>query len=274
MPDLDARKRLRILDGLAAMSEADTPLAVGQALFDTARAIVACDHCGYHEVDPHFGRSVYVWSSTDVERAVARQAPLWDRWLPTHPVLNHFRANPSVAVARLSDVTDMTDFAHTPLCRELFSGVSTRHQVVMNLGTDPSDRAGGGAFPLVIGLPMNRSGSDFDDRDLAALAALQRLARPILRRKRAEWLIGLMDRAELTPALMRNLMGHGLSARQAEVAFWMLKGKSNTDIATILDIGAPTVRHHSMAIFARMGAEGRLGLQRRVIRSILESCLG
>jgi DNA-binding CsgD family transcriptional regulator len=80
-----------------------------------------------------------------------------------------------------------------------------------------------------------------------------------------------MDRADLTPDLCRSLMGLGLTDRQAEVAFWMLKGKSNTDIATILGIGAPTVRHHSMAIFARLGVDGRLALQRRVILSMLDA---
>jgi DNA-binding CsgD family transcriptional regulator len=51
----------------------------------------------------------------------------------------------------------------------------------------------------------------------------------------------------------------------------MLKGKSNGDIGTILDIGGQTVRHHSMAIFARLGVGGRLALQRAVLRSILDA---
>jgi DNA-binding CsgD family transcriptional regulator len=253
------------------MEEAATLDAVAVALFDTARDLVACDHCGYHEVDRHFGRSAYVWSSPDVARQIAAQAGLWDRHLPSHPVLSSFASCPSLGLARLSDVTDMSDFARSALGRELFAPLSVRHQVVLNLGLDPADRSGAGAFPVLIGLPMNRSGSDFDDRDMAVLAALQRLARPVLRRKRAEHLVGLMDAADLTPEFCRNLMGHGLSERQAEVVFWMLKGKSNGDIGAILGIGAQTVRHHSMAIFARLGVDGRLALQRRVLQAITQS---
>ncbi|MEM8744952.1 MAG: helix-turn-helix transcriptional regulator, partial [Pseudomonadota bacterium] len=116
--------------------------------------------------------------------------------------------------------------------------------------------------------PLNRSGSDFSDRDRDLLRLLQRLGKPMLRRKRAEHMFRLLDAAALTGEMRRNLMGLGLSARQAEVAFWMLKGKSNTDIGAILDVGAQTIRQHSMAIYRRLGVGGRLALQREVFRSI------
>lgn len=271
MAPLADRQRRRILDGLSVMQQADTLETVSAALFETARDIVDCDHCGYHEVDLTLGRSVYIFSSPDIERQLTKDAALWKEFLPTHPVLERFRSAPDTPVMRLSDATDSRTLDRRGLGSALFRTVSTRNQVVLNLGSDPADGSGRDLLPMMIGLPMNRSGSDFDDHDLAILAALQRAARPILRRKRADYLIDLIDRSQLTPSLERNLMGMGLTQRQAEVAFWMLKGKSNTDIGTILDIGDQTVRHHSMAIFARLGAEGRLGLQRRVIRSILKS---
>ena len=87
-------------------------------------------------------------------------------------------------------------------------------------------------------------------------------------RRRAEHQFRLLDSADLSPDLLRSLMAFGLSMRQAEVAFWMLKNKSNTDIGTILDIGTQTVRQHSMAIFRRLGVDGRQTLMRSVFRAI------
>jgi DNA-binding CsgD family transcriptional regulator len=64
-------------------------------------------------------------------------------------------------------------------------------------------------------------------------------------------------------------MGPGLTGRQAEVAFRMIKSKSNGDIGTILDIDAQAVRRHSMAIVQRLGVGGRLALQQAVIQAAL-----
>lgn len=265
------RQHERILDGIAAMNDAATLETASLAIFETARDIVDCDHGGYHEVNLLLNRSVAYFSSPDVGRQLAKDAAQWDRFLPSHPILSRFRTMPASGPLRLSDVTDVSAFHREGLGGQMFRTVSTRNQVVLNLGSDPSVPGGNDILPVMIGLPLNRSGSDFSDGDIAALTTLQRLARPILRRKRAEHLIALIDAAQFTSSLCGAMMGLGLTERQAEVAFWMLKGKSNTDIGTILDIGAQTVRHHSMAIYARLGTDGRLGLQRHVIWSILRS---
>jgi len=262
--------RSRILDGVAEMQEAASLEDMALALVGTAMALVDCDHCGYSEIDDHFGRTRAWFNAPDVNDQVVRRAEIWQHYFPQHPVLRFRKANPDVAVVRLSDVTDLSDFYRSGLYADLFSEVATRHQIVVHLGFDPSDRGRPGAFPLTLGVPLNRGGSDFSDRDRDALVALRRLARPVVRQKRAQHHLALMERAALTADLQRVFLGLGLSGRQAEVAFWMLKGKSNTDIGTILDIGPDTVRHHSMAIFRRMGVAGRLALQRAVIAALVQ----
>jgi DNA-binding CsgD family transcriptional regulator len=265
------RVRSRVLDGIAAMQDAASLEEAARALVRTAMALVRCDHCGYSEIDEHFGRTRAFFSAPEIDHQVVRRAEVWSHYFPQHPVLQFRKANPDVSVVRLSDVTDLTDFYRSGLYRDLFSEVATRHQAVMHLGFHPGDRIAPGALPLTLGVSLNRSGSDFRDRDLATLAALRRVARPVIRAKRAEHQLRLLDRRALDPELERGLMALGLTDRQAEVAFWMLKGKSNSDIATILGIGSQTVRHHSMAIFARLGVNGRLSLQRRVIGAFLDA---
>jgi DNA-binding NarL/FixJ family response regulator len=59
---------------------------------------------------------------------------------------------------------------------------------------------------------------------------------------------------EATPTQLEPL---GLTPREAEVLFWVARGKSNPEIATILGIGLTTVKKHLEATFAKLGVENR-----------------
>ncbi|MEO6740613.1 MAG: response regulator transcription factor [Chthoniobacteraceae bacterium] len=49
----------------------------------------------------------------------------------------------------------------------------------------------------------------------------------------------------------------GISPREAEVLLWVAQGKSNADIASILDLSPATVKRHVMHIFEKIGVENR-----------------
>lgn len=51
----------------------------------------------------------------------------------------------------------------------------------------------------------------------------------------------------------------GLTPREAEVLHWISQGKSNPDIAAILDLGVATVKTHVLHIFEKLGVENRSG---------------
>jgi DNA-binding response OmpR family regulator/DNA-binding CsgD family transcriptional regulator len=53
------------------------------------------------------------------------------------------------------------------------------------------------------------------------------------------------------------LMQLGITARQAEVLYWIAQGKSNPDIATILGANVRTVHKHVEHIFQKLGLETR-----------------
>ena len=53
------------------------------------------------------------------------------------------------------------------------------------------------------------------------------------------------------------LLALGLTAREAEVLFWVAQGKSNPDIATILGAGVRTIHKHVENIFRKLGCETR-----------------
>jgi DNA-binding CsgD family transcriptional regulator len=51
---------------------------------------------------------------------------------------------------------------------------------------------------------------------------------------------------------IEKLVALGLTCRQAEVAFWIAQGKTNDELAIILNISRHTIPHHVEAILARL----------------------
>jgi DNA-binding NarL/FixJ family response regulator len=61
-------------------------------------------------------------------------------------------------------------------------------------------------------------------------------------------------RTEPTPADLESL---GLTPREAEVLFWVARGKTNDEIAIVLGIGLTTVKKHLESTFGKLGVENR-----------------
>lgn len=59
---------------------------------------------------------------------------------------------------------------------------------------------------------------------------------------------------EATPADLEPL---GLTPREAEVLFWVARGKTNDEIATVLGIGLTTVKKHLESTFTKLSVENR-----------------
>ena len=59
---------------------------------------------------------------------------------------------------------------------------------------------------------------------------------------------------EASPADLEPL---GLTPREAEVLFWVARGKTNDEIATVLGIGLTTVKKHLESTFSKLGVENR-----------------
>ncbi len=59
---------------------------------------------------------------------------------------------------------------------------------------------------------------------------------------------------EAAPADLEPL---GLTPREAEVLFWVARGKTNDEIATVLGIGLTTVKKHLESTFSKLGVENR-----------------
>lgn len=60
--------------------------------------------------------------------------------------------------------------------------------------------------------------------------------------------------SEATPDQLESL---GLTPREAEVLFWVARGKTNDEIATVLGIGLTTVKKHLESTYSKLGVENR-----------------
>lgn len=71
-----------------------------------------------------------------------------------------------------------------------------------------------------------------------------------------DWLIVMQETSD---ACVLEALAHafGLTAREAEVLYWVVKGKINRDIGDILGTSPATVKKHLERIHAKMGVETR-----------------
>ena len=77
------------------------------------------------------------------------------------------------------------------------------------------------------------------------------------RLRRAEAAAAIARRPSNRDATPGDLEPLGLTPREAEVLFWVARGKTNDEIATVLGIGLTTVKKHLESTFAKLGVENR-----------------
>jgi DNA-binding CsgD family transcriptional regulator len=57
--------------------------------------------------------------------------------------------------------------------------------------------------------------------------------------------------------LLKRLRNSGLTTREVEVVWWLLQGKTNPEIATIIGISVQTVKNHLGSAYPKLGVENR-----------------
>ena len=73
---------------------------------------------------------------------------------------------------------------------------------------------------------------------------------------------------EPIPGDLESLEALGLTLRQAEVAFWIAQGKTNDDLAIILNTSRHTIPHHVEAILGRLHLATRAEIMLRTLETL------
>ncbi len=102
------------------------------------------------------------------------------------------------------------------------------------------------------GLSFSRRASDFTERHCALLDAFAPHLVAAWKRHPDPWAV-----AEAQEPIRVRLQKLGLTARQADVLFWITEGKQNREIATILGRSLNTVQEHVANILGKLGQENR-----------------
>lgn len=126
------------------------------------------------------------------------------------------------------------------------------------------------AAPATAGLPfifLTGWSEQEDIRTGMNLGADDYLTKPVVaedlvaavraRLRRAELAAQSAAKASTGAAEPGRLEQLGLTPREAEVLFWVARGKTNDEIATVLGIGVTTVKKHLESTFAKLGVENR-----------------
>lgn len=69
----------------------------------------------------------------------------------------------------------------------------------------------------------------------------------------------------------RALVALGLTAREAEVLYWITEGKTNPEIAIILNASPDTVKKHAANLYAKLGVPTRTSAARCALSVLLPS---
>ncbi len=152
-------------------------------------------------------------------------------------------------------VTLITDRAQRLLAK-YFPGVRTRagaplpEELRCRLAQGSPISAGTGNGTAAVTMVVRRGGDELCVRRLPGRFAGERL-------------LSLGERLCASPQQFQSL---GLTAREAEVASWLLQGKSNPEIAVITGLSARTVEKHLERIYAKLGVESRLAATLHLLR--------
>ena len=73
---------------------------------------------------------------------------------------------------------------------------------------------------------------------------------------------------EIQPQTSIGFTHLGLSARETEILGWVVQGKTNPEIGTILGIQLTTVKKHLESTFAKLGVENRTAAVTLVLEKI------
>ena len=208
-------------------------------------ALVGCDKSDYAEVD--MARAEFRVLVLPEPSQLGGLSEVRRAFMHEHPTLNHFLRNDDPTPRLISDFLRPKEFHRLGLYGEFFRPLGVEDQLSVTVAGRSSRR------PAAISAHRGRQGFDDDDRSLF------RLLRPHLlaaRNNASRFSAALSDRPRSTvPGAQAAL--ERLTARQLEILAQLSTGRTNSQIASALDISPGTTRKHLEHILQRLDVPTR-----------------
>ncbi len=168
-----------------------------------------------------------------------------------HPFTLHGKKTGNWGPLRLSDFWSTRQLLASPLYREVY-----RHLGVGRLMACAAFR-GNRTGTMNIGRPL--ADRDFSERDRTVFGLLMPHFTQALRAAE-QFTIRRQAGSQPLPSL-------GLTKREIEVAMWLERGRTNSEIAALLGMNARTVEKHVERILEKLGVENRTAAARLITGS-------
>ena len=182
----------------------------------------------------------YVESDSRIDAGVVHQVKVT---APTHPFSQYLAATGHNTALKISDFFNLRQFLDSSLYNEFYVLLEAGRLMAVAVSLLPGS-------VTTANFARHRARRDFTERDRVML----NLVRPHLdlARRNVEWADNKKSRGA------RPLSEFDLTAKEKEVASWMAQGKTNAEIAVIIDAKPRTVEKHMESILAKLKVENRV----------------
>ncbi len=209
--------------------------------FHAIREVLACDLCAFAALEPASGQLQVAFDQTfpDLPDMVAG----FGRHMAKYKAFNF---DPWVAGGKpflRGDFLSDREFRNLDIYSEGFRRAGITDHAAIPVDSAEPER-------LFFGVEREGGGT-FEDADREPLGHLQ----PHLSNAREIALAG--SRLHLDQIDPAAFVHAGLTPREAEVLLWLVRGKSNGEIGTILHLRLQTVKGHMATIFNKLGVDNR-----------------
>ena len=255
LPSATLRTLAGVLPAIYAETDSDRLPSV---LLDVVENLIPAEAHGVVVHDHAAGRRAWTLRPADARHAAL--VPGFFAHFAEFAPANHRRVTGATEALALSDFMDARAQSRLAIDGEYYRP--------LRLADDLSISARHGAYALCVSVMRGRRG--FGARDRAILNALRpHLLQAWINSRR---LADLRERTGTAPIPAREWVpdpletSFGLTPREAEVLLWVAQGKTNPEVATILQIRPLTVRTHLERVFAKLGVENRHAAGLRAIQ--------
>jgi DNA-binding CsgD family transcriptional regulator len=257
----EVRSLLDFLGGVYALRDRSAFVArAGAAL----RRLVPSDLATFNQFDAQAG--TVAWLTDPPGAAFPGSERIFAAHLSEHPIVVHRRRTADSRVLAISDFLTRRQLRGLGLYQELFGPMGIEFAVSVPLRVGP-------VKTLTVGLTREHSDFSGPERRLLEwlrphLAQAYRNAETISRfhrdrargRRASEGLpMGPTDGGPT------GFGGLGLTPRERDVVTWLVQGKSNEEIATILSARPRTVAKHLERMYQKLGVESRTAAVSRLL---------